>query len=202
MNESKKTEDDPATLEQGLCSAKEAHQITVRNLQAEIESLKNQKAQLELQKHAADDADLQSIEYQVEQAHSKAQLVRLNQEVIAKNREIQDLTKTVERLQKERMMMLSDKNSSGKSGRKEKPTGILKKNVNSAQRNLRNEDFFPATFDDKIYQPDAFADSSLSEILQENAQLKKELEKLALEFNQQRVKSQAAVANSENLVRR
>ncbi|KAJ7341706.1 hypothetical protein JRQ81_006514 [Phrynocephalus forsythii] len=206
LNEPKKTEDDPATLmalENELCSVKEAHQITVRNLQAEIDSLKNQKAQLELQKNTTDKADLQSLEYQVEQAHSKAQLVRLNQEVIAKNREIQDLTKTVERLQKERMIMLSDKHPSGKTERKEKATGILKKNaVSSAQRNPMKEEFFPAILDDKIYHPDAFADSSISELLQENAQLKKELEKLTLEFSQQRVKSQAVVANSENLVRR
>uniref|UniRef100_A0A6J0TJH8 Centrosomal protein of 162 kDa n=1 Tax=Pogona vitticeps TaxID=103695 RepID=A0A6J0TJH8_9SAUR len=206
LNESKKTEDNSSALmalEKELNSAKEAHQITVRNLQAEIDSLRNQKAQLELQRNTTDSADLQSLEYQVEQAQSKSQLVRLNQEVIAKNREIQDLTKTVERLQKERMIMLSDKNSSGKTNQKEKPTGILKKNVvSSTHRNPRNEGFFPATLDDKIYQPDAFADSSISEILQENAQLKMELEKLTLEFSQQRVKSQAAVANSESLVRR
>ncbi|XP_062980971.1 centrosomal protein of 162 kDa [Elgaria multicarinata webbii] len=206
LNEPQKLEDKTANLaalEQELCSVNEGHEATVKHLQAEIDSLRNQIAQLELQKKTTADADLQSLEYQVEQAHAKAKLVRLNQEVIAKNREIQDLTKTVERLQKERRIMLSAKESSGKTDNKEKPSGSMKKDgANSNQRNPRNEEFFPGTLDDKLYQPNAFADSHISEVLQENTRLKDELGKLTLELNQQRVKAQAALANSESLVRR
>nr|XP_034965347.1 centrosomal protein of 162 kDa isoform X2 [Zootoca vivipara] len=202
LNEPQKHPDKAATLaahERELCSVNEAHQITVQNLQAEINSLRNQLGQLELQKKAKDDADLQSLEYQVEQAHSKAKLVRLNQEMIAKNREIQDLTKTVERLQKERRIMLS----SGKADAKEKPSGILKKDIGKpSQLNPRNEEFFPGTLDEKIYQPNAFADCHISEVLQENSRLKDDVEKLTLELSQERIKAQAAMANSESLVRR
>nr|XP_028578733.1 centrosomal protein of 162 kDa isoform X5 [Podarcis muralis] len=202
LNEPQKLPDKAATLaahERELCSVNEAHQITVQNLQTEINSLRSQLAQLELQKKAKDDADLQSLEYQVEQAHSKAKLVRLNQEMIAKNREIQDLTKTVERLQKERRIMLS----SGKADAKEKPSGILKKDiVKPSQLNPRNEEFFPGTLDEKIYQPHAFADCHISEVLQENSRLKDDVEKLTLELSQERIKAQAAMANSESLVRR
>ncbi|XP_043312997.1 centrosomal protein of 162 kDa isoform X3 [Cervus canadensis] len=95
-------------LEKELDDVKEAHQITVRNLEAEIDVLKHQNAELELKKTEKDDKDFQSIEFQVEQAHSKAKLVRLNEELAAKGREIQDLSKTVERLQKERRKMLSN----------------------------------------------------------------------------------------------
>ncbi|XP_061479242.1 centrosomal protein of 162 kDa [Rhineura floridana] len=206
LNEPQKLQDKAASLEafeQELCSVKEAHQITVKNLQAEIDSLKNQIAQLELQKKTTEDGDLQSLEYQVEQAHTKARLVRLNQEMIAKNREIQDLTKTVERLQKERRIMLSDKDSSSKTVEKEKPPGILKKHiVKPSQMNPINEEFFPGTLDDKIYQPDTFADSHVSEVLQQNSQLKDEVEKLTLELSKEKLKSQAALTNSESLVRR
>ena len=85
-------------LEKELDDVKEAHQITIRNLEAEIDVLKHQNAELELRKTEKDDKDFQSIEFQVEQAHSKAKLVRLNEELAAKGREIQDLSKTVERL--------------------------------------------------------------------------------------------------------
>lgn len=86
---------------------KEAHQVTVRNLESEIGILKHQKAELELKRKDEDDKDFQSIEFQVEQAHAKAKLMRLNEELAAKGREIEDLSKTVERLQKERRTMLS-----------------------------------------------------------------------------------------------
>ncbi|KAJ6665778.1 hypothetical protein lerEdw1_001250 [Lerista edwardsae] len=192
-----------AALRQELCSINETHQVTVKSLEAEKDSLRNRIAQLERQKTVAGDPDLQSLEYQVEQAHAKAKLVRLNQELAAKDREIQDLTKTIERLQKERRMMLSDKESAGKTDTKEKLSGASQKGAfNAIQRNTRNEEFFPGTLDDKIYQPNAFADSHISEVLQENARLKEELEKLTLELSQQRVKSQAALANSENIIRR
>ncbi|XP_054554987.1 centrosomal protein of 162 kDa isoform X2 [Talpa occidentalis] len=101
-------------LEKEISDIKEAHQITVRNLEAEIDVLKHQNAELELKNNDKDDKDFQSIEFQVEQAHTKAKLVRLNEELAAKGREIQDLSKTVERLQKERRIMLSNQNLKGK----------------------------------------------------------------------------------------
>lgn len=206
LSEPQKLQDQTASLaalRQELCSINETHQVTVKNLEAEKDSLQNQIAQLERQKTVAGDPDLQSLEYQVEQAHAKAKLVRLNQELAAKDREIQDLTKTIERLQKERRIMLSNKDSAGKTDMKEKLSGPSQKGAFSTiQRNTRNEEFFPGTLDDKIYQPNAFADSHISEVLQENAWLKEELEKLTLELSQQRVKSQAALANSESVIRR
>ncbi|KAG6940278.1 centrosomal protein 162 [Chelydra serpentina] len=206
MNEPQKLHDSKASftaIEQELCSVKENHQITVKNLQTEIENLKNQNSQLEFKKCEKDDEDLQSIEYQVEQAHAKARLVRLNQELITKSREIQDLTKTVERLQKERRTMLSNHNSSDKTDNKEKSTEVLKKDIlATSKRNASTNEPFPDTLDDKIYQPHNFADSHISEVLQENARLKDELERLSLEMSQQRVKSQAALAHSESNIRR
>ncbi|EMP42599.1 Protein quail neuroretina 1 [Chelonia mydas] len=206
MNEPQKLHDSKASftaIEQELRSVKENHQIIVKNLQTEIENLKNQNSQLELKKCERDDEDLQSIEYQVEQAHAKARLVRLNQELITKSREIQDLTKTVERLQKERRTMLSNHNSSDKTDNKEKSTEILKKDIlATSKRNASTNEPFPDTLDDKIYQPHNFADSHISEVLQENARLKDELERLSLEMSQQRVKSQATLAYSESNIRR
>uniref|UniRef100_A0ABI7X9M6 Centrosomal protein of 162 kDa n=1 Tax=Felis catus TaxID=9685 RepID=A0ABI7X9M6_FELCA len=110
-----------------------------------------------------------SIELQVEQAHAKAKLVRLNEELAAKGREIQDLSKTVERLQKERRMMLSNQNSKGR----EEVT---------AKRGKK--------------------DGLHSEVLQENCRLKNELERLIVERNELKMKSEAAVTQFENSMKR
>ncbi|XP_039190438.1 centrosomal protein of 162 kDa isoform X3 [Crotalus tigris] len=200
LNEPQKLQDKSSSFDQELCKVNEAHQETVQNLQAEINSLRSHVAQLESQRNPRDDvADLQSLEHQVEQARAKAQLVRLNQEMIAKNREIKDLTKTVERLQKERRRMLSSANS----GRRLDKKGMLEKDPVSPEKKVpRNAGFFPDHLKDKIYQPDVFADAHISEVQQENAHLKEELEKLKLELNEERVTSQAALANAEDLMRR
>uniref|UniRef100_A0ABI7X9Z4 Centrosomal protein of 162 kDa n=1 Tax=Felis catus TaxID=9685 RepID=A0ABI7X9Z4_FELCA len=156
-------------LEKELDDIKEAHQITVRNLEAEIDILKHQNAELELKKSNKEGNDFQSIELQVEQAHAKAKLVRLNEELAAKGREIQDLSKTVERLQKERRMMLSNQNSKGR----EEVT---------AKRGKK--------------------DGLHSEVLQENCRLKNELERLIVERNELKMKSEAAVTQFENSMKR
>ncbi|XP_074847055.1 centrosomal protein of 162 kDa isoform X2 [Carettochelys insculpta] len=206
IHEPQKLHDSKASLtatEQELRSVKEKHQIIVKDLQTEIENLRSQNSQLEFKKCGRVDEDLQTIEYEVEQAHAKARLVRLNQELITKSREIQDLTKTVERLQKERRTMLSNQNSSEKTDNEEMSTEILKKDtLETNKRNVSSSEPFPDTLDDKIYQPHNFADSHISEVLQENARLKDELERLSLELSQQRVKSQAALAHSESNLRR
>ncbi|XP_070078865.1 centrosomal protein of 162 kDa isoform X3 [Equus caballus] len=155
-------------LEKELSDLKEAHQLTVRNLEAEIDVLKHRNAELEL-KNDKDDQDFQSLEFQVEQAHAKAKLVRLNEELAAKGREVQDLSKTVERLQKERKMMLSNQNS---KGREEMTAKRVKKDV---------------------LHP---------EVLEENYRLKNELERLTVERNELKMKSEVAMNQFENSVKR
>ncbi|KAM9267788.1 centrosomal protein of 162 kDa isoform 3-T4 [Cariama cristata] len=206
MSESPKLTGDKANsteLEQELQNLKKTHQITVKNLQTEIENLKSQNSQLKL-RSKKDNEDLESTDSQMKQGNTKDRLLKLNEELVTKTREIQDLTKTVEKLQKERMMMLSDNNLRNKTGNKENSTEILKKNTSATdKRNSSNSEPFLSIFnDDKIYQPHTFSDSNLSEVLQENAQLKEELERLSLEMSEQRVKSQATLAYSENNVRR
>ncbi|XP_070589253.1 centrosomal protein of 162 kDa isoform X2 [Erythrolamprus reginae] len=199
LNESQKLQDKSSSFDQELCKVNEAHQETVQNLQAEIDSLRSHVAQLESQKNPPDDdADLQSLEYQVEQARAKAQLVRLNQEMIAKNREIKDLTKTVERLQKERRRMLSGTHT----GRRVDKKGILAKDVSPEKKVVGNPGFFSDILEDKIYQPNVFADAHISEVQQENAHLKEVLEKLELELSEEKISSQAAMANIDEIMRR
>ncbi|XP_054425648.1 centrosomal protein of 162 kDa [Pteronotus mesoamericanus] len=184
-------------LEKELDDIKEAHQITVRNLEAEIDRLKHQNAELELKKNNKDDKDFQSIEFQVEQANAKAKLVRLNEELAAKGREIQDLSKTVERLQKARRMMLSNQNS---KGREERTAKRMKKD--GLHPDKGNANSFPGTLGGKLYQPHTFTDSHISEVLQENCRLKNELERLIVERNELKMKSEEAVKQFENSIKR
>ncbi|NWV11473.1 CE162 protein, partial [Ptilonorhynchus violaceus] len=206
MNEKPKLNGDKAgstELEQELQNLKKTHQITVGNLQTEIESLKSQNSQLKL-RSKNDNKDLESTDSKMKQGNTKERLLKLNEELVTKNREIQDLTKTVEKLQKERMVMLSDNNLRNKTNTNGNSSEVLKKNTSvTDKRNSNNSEPFLSIFnDDKIYQPHTFSDSHLSEVLQENAHLKEELERLSLEMSQQRVKSQAALAYSENNIRR
>ncbi|NWY23658.1 CE162 protein, partial [Pheucticus melanocephalus] len=206
MNEPPKLNGDKATsaeLEQELQNLKKTHQITVGNLQTEIENLKSQNSQLKL-RSKNDNKDLESMDSKMKQGSTKDRLLKLNEELVTKNREIQDLTKTVEKLQKERMVMLSDNNLRNKPNTNENSTEVLKKNTSAAdRRNSNNTEPCLSIFtDDKTHQPHTFSDSHLLKVVQENAHLKEELEKLSLEMSQQRVKSQAALAYSESNMRR
>ncbi|KAL6072538.1 hypothetical protein STEG23_006858, partial [Scotinomys teguina] len=183
-------------LETELGEIKEAHQVTVRKLEAEIDALRHRNTELE-HKNDKEDQDLRSIEFQVEQAHAKAKLVRLNEELAAKGREIQDLSKTVERLQKERTMMLSRQSPRGREG-----TSAKRPKKEALHPNRGNADSFPGTLDARLYHPHAFADSHVSEVLQENYRLKKELEGLVLERNKLKMDSEAAIYQFENSMKR
>ncbi|NWV67450.1 CE162 protein, partial [Malurus elegans] len=205
-NETPKLNGDKASskeLEQELQNLKKTHQITVGNLQTEIENLKSQNSQLKL-RSKNDNKDLESMDSKIKQGNAKDRLLKLNEELVNKNREIQDLTKTVEKLQKERMVMLSDNNLRNKTNTNGNSGEVLKKNTSATNKRNSNdsEPFLNIFNDDKIHQPHSFSDSHLSEVLQENAHLKEELERLSLEMSQQRVKSQAALAYSENNIRR
>lgn len=184
-------------LEKELDDTKEAHQITVRKLEAEIDTLKHQNAELELKKNDKDDKDFQSIEFQVEQAHTKAKLVRLNEELAAKGREIQDLLKTVERLQRERRTMLSNQNS---KGREEVTAKRMKKDALHPGKGDALS--FPGTLGGKLYHPHTFTDSHISEVSQENYRLKNELERLIVERNELKMKSEVAMNQFENSIKR
>ncbi|NWY71255.1 CE162 protein, partial [Erithacus rubecula] len=205
-NETPKLNGDKATsaeLEQQLQNLKETHQITVGNLQTEIENLKSQNSQLKL-RSKNDNKDLESTDFKIKHGNTKDRLLKLNEELVTKNREIQDLTKTVEKLQKERMVMLSDNNLRSKTNTNGNSTEVLKKNTSARDRkNSNNNEPCRSIFsDDKTHQPHTFSDSHLLEVLQENAHLKEELERLSLEMSQQRVTSQAALAYSESNMRR
>ncbi|XP_055965721.1 centrosomal protein of 162 kDa [Sorex fumeus] len=184
-------------LEEELREIKEAHRVTVTNLEAEIDVLKRQNAKPELKKNDEDDKGVQSIEFQVEQAHAKARMARLSEELAAKSREIQTLSKTVERLQKERRVMLSRQNS---KSREEVTSKSAKRDAPQPGRGGSHAS--SGTQNGKLYQPSNSTGSRLSEVLQENCRLRDELEGLISERDELQKKSETTMRQLENSIKR
>ncbi|KAK5606305.1 hypothetical protein CRENBAI_023697 [Crenichthys baileyi] len=166
-------------------------------LQDQIESLQQQlknKAQASPGRH----------QRQAEAAFG-ARIERLNQDLATKTRSIQELSRTVERLQKERRSMLSTSHQRSETCSAEsKPRAGQSKPQCSAAATETNLDgeMFPAAQYEKTYQPTVFTGSHISEVLQENEALKERLELLQLQNEQEKEELKAsAVQAKEELCR-
>ncbi|XP_040284655.1 centrosomal protein of 162 kDa isoform X2 [Bufo bufo] len=179
-------------LEQELSIFKDAHHTTVINLQKEIEVLKAKNLVLE-HKLMLKEGSIESNS-NVEETPDQARLTRLNQELVSKSKEIQELSKTVERLQKERMMMLSLKtHSSTVRNRNEngRTAGVLPPPSTTEKEN------FPAILEDKLYQPYTFTDVHISDLQQQNKRLEAEVLKLSQDLTQQITHYKTSLVNAE-----
>ncbi|XP_066557772.1 centrosomal protein of 162 kDa isoform X2 [Amia ocellicauda] len=192
------------SLEEELGQLKKVYQTKENVLQREIDSLEKQLLQTELKVTGNHRESPQRPGKQVEGAFKK-HLDKLNKELTAKNKTIQELSKTVEKLQRERRSMLSGQTADGKvcenkmaSNKRNKKDPLPAADVNTVADVVP----FPATLDEKDYQPHAFAGLHISEVLQENERLKSELEHCMLGMDRQRVEMQAAVAQAESEARR
>ncbi|XP_070767902.1 centrosomal protein of 162 kDa [Enoplosus armatus] len=173
------------TLEEELRRVKEAHREKEKSLQDQIEPLQQQlkhKAQPSPGRH----------QRQAEAAFG-VRIERLNHELATKTRTIQELSRTVERLQRERRNMLSVP-----APRPERQSGPAKTPCSATA----GEETFPATHHEKTYQPTVFAGSHISEVLQENEALKQRLDLLELQTQQEKdALKAAAVRAAEELCR-
>lgn len=119
---------------------------------------------------------------------------RLNQELSAKTRSIQELSRTVERLQKERRNILSFPCPRAETRRQ---PGPAKTHCSAAAGETRGGDeVFPAAQYEKTYQPNVFTGSHITEVLQENEALRQRLESLELQSEQERAASKADAAHT------
>ncbi|XP_049587829.1 centrosomal protein of 162 kDa isoform X4 [Syngnathus scovelli] len=153
-----------------LEQVKEAYEQKEIVLQDQIETLKKQVKQKTLQSPTRH-------QRQAEEAQS-ARITRLNQELATKTQTIHELTRTVERLQKERRNMLSgQKDSQTKESKQVSP-------VKSAVS--PEEEIFTPTECKKTYQPTAFTGSHITEVLKENDALRKDMKQLEIQYEQQK----------------
>ncbi|XP_034553537.1 centrosomal protein of 162 kDa isoform X2 [Notolabrus celidotus] len=173
-------------LEEELQRAKETHQEKEKSLQDQMESLQQQlkqKAQQSPGRH----------QRQAEAAFG-VRTDRLNQELAAKTRTIQELSHTVERLQKERRGMLSVRKPrpQPRPAETKKQAGPAE-TVGSAPA---GEETFPTAQYEKTYQPTIFTGSHISEVLQENEDLKRDLELLQLQSEREKEAMMADAAQA------
>uniref|UniRef100_UPI00398ECD58 centrosomal protein of 162 kDa n=1 Tax=Pristiophorus japonicus TaxID=55135 RepID=UPI00398ECD58 len=194
IHETEKLDDhDPKMkiMEEEILKLKEAHKSKENRLRSDIEVLKNELYQAELKLMDREESSLRMVDQLMQHTYQQAKIEKLNLELAAKNREIQELSKTLERLQRERRVLLNTKTLADKYDARQKSTKKSKKDKESTEP-------FPATLDKKIYQPNDFSGSHISEVLKENDMLKNNMERLSLEMDQQRVN----LAQFENEARR
>ncbi|XP_075961474.1 centrosomal protein of 162 kDa isoform X8 [Anarhichas minor] len=181
------------TLEEELQRVEESHQEREKSLQDQIQCLQQQL------KHTVGTGASQAQpspgrhQRQAEAAFG-TRIERLNQDLASKTRTIQDLCRTVERLQKERRNVMSVPNP-----RAEPRPAETKRQPASAKTTAGGEETFPAAHCEKTYQPTVFTGSHISEVLQENEALKQRVERLQLHSEQEReaLRSDAERAKEE-----
>ncbi|XP_038655211.1 centrosomal protein of 162 kDa isoform X1 [Scyliorhinus canicula] len=176
-------------LEEEIFKLKEAHKSKENRLRSDIEKLKTLLFQTELKLMEREESSLRVADQHMQHTYQQAKIEKLNLELAAKNREIQELSKTLEHLQKERRVLLNNKTLADKYSQL-KPTKKSKRDESTES--------FPATLDEKVYQPNDFSGSHISEVLKENNMLKNNIERYCLEIDQQRAK----LAQFENEARR
>ncbi|KAI3361532.1 hypothetical protein L3Q82_013681 [Scortum barcoo] len=180
------------TLQEELQRVKETQQEKEKSLQDQIELLQQQikhKAQPSPGRH----------QRQAEEAFG-VRIERLNQELTTKTRTIQELSRTVERLQKERRNMLSvpkprPETCSTETRQQPGPAKTLR--PATAGETLGGEETFPAAHYEKTYQPTVFTGSHISEVLQENEALKQCVELLKLQSEQDKEALKADVVQAK-----
>ncbi|XP_060937685.1 centrosomal protein of 162 kDa [Limanda limanda] len=185
------------TLEKALQQEKETHQEKEKSLNNQIESLQQQ---LKIRAQPSPGRYQRQAEAAV-----GVRIERLSQELATKTQTIQDLTRTVERLQKERRSMLSVPSPragtrSTENRRQPGPTKVL--GSVSAKDRCGREETFPAAHNEKTYQPTAFAGSHISEVLQENQALTQRVELLELQAEQEKEELKADAVQAKEELRR
>lgn len=136
---------------------------------------------------------------QAEEAQQQ-RVERLTAELAAKSRSLQELGRTVERLQRERRTMLSGhwagvKGHEARGKSAEGTTTIT--GAAATKGTMTSLESFPATQDEKAYQPAEFAGSHISEVLAESKGLQERLEVLEKEMQREREELQQAATHAQ-----
>ncbi|KAM9425776.1 centrosomal protein of 162 kDa [Pholidichthys leucotaenia] len=169
------------SLEEELKHVRENHQEKEKALQEQMASLQQQL------KHKVQSSPGR-YQRQAEMMFG-LRIKSLTQELATKTRRIQELSCTVERLQKERKNMLSAPKP--RSEPRSKGTNLRRPRPYTAEEACA-EETFPASQCDKTYQPTVFSGSHISEVLQENEALKQRVELLQQQSEQEKTDATSA----------
>uniref|UniRef100_A0A9J8CXJ9 Centrosomal protein of 162 kDa n=1 Tax=Cyprinus carpio carpio TaxID=630221 RepID=A0A9J8CXJ9_CYPCA len=135
---------------------------------------------------SSEESQTQGLNAEMEELHAEAaqatHIERLTQELSSKSRTIQELSHTVERLQRERRTMLSGPSF-----------------YRATNELIKTEaETFPATQDEKDYHPEMFSGSHISQVQLDNDNLRMRLEKLEIQREQEKASLQAAVTQAQS----
>ncbi|XP_042597378.1 centrosomal protein of 162 kDa isoform X2 [Cyprinus carpio] len=171
---------------------KKAYQKQESSLKAEVASLQEQLRQAQSLTQADKPARSPSRHQLNAEAAQATRIERLTQELSSKSRTIQELSRTVERLQRERRTMLSGPGF-------ERATNEHKRHLGTAKEPKKPAaETFPPTQDEKDYHPGAFSGSHISEVQLENDSFRMRLEQLEIQKEQEKASLQAAVARAQS----
>ncbi|XP_073703283.1 centrosomal protein of 162 kDa isoform X2 [Garra rufa] len=179
-------------LKAELEEVKKAYQKQESALKAEVASLQEQLCQAQSLTQADKPARSPSRHQLNAEAAQATRIERLTQELSSKSRTIQELSRTVERLQRERRTMLSVPGFDRAANEPKRHLGTAKEGKKPAAET------FPPTQDEKDYHPGAFSGSHISEVQLENDSLRMRLEQLEMQREQEKASLQAAVAHAQS----
>ncbi|XP_016132118.1 centrosomal protein of 162 kDa [Sinocyclocheilus grahami] len=175
---------------------KKVYQKQEISLKAEVASLQEQLRQAQLLTQADKPARSPSRHQLHAEAAQATRIERLTQELSSKSRTIQELSRTVERLQRERRTMLSGPGFDRAANEPKRHFGTAKEPKKPAAET------FPPTQDEKDYHPGAFSGSHISEVQLENDSLRIRLEQLEIQKEQEKASLQAAVVHAQSQILR
>ncbi len=179
-------------LKAELEEVKKAYQKQESSLKAEVASLQEQLCQAQSLTQADKPVRSPSRHQLHAEAAQATRIERLTQELSSKSRTIQELSRTVERLQRERKTMLSGPGFDRAASEPKRHLGAAKEPKKPATET------FPPTQDEKDYHPGAFSGSHISEVQLENDSLRTRLEQLEIQREQEKSSLQAAVAHAQS----
>ncbi|XP_052435266.1 centrosomal protein of 162 kDa isoform X1 [Carassius gibelio] len=171
---------------------KKAYEKQESSLKAEVASLQEQLRQAQSLTQADKPARSPSRHQLHAEAAQATRIERLTQELSSKSRTIQELSRTVERLQRERKTMLSGPGLDRVANEPKRHFGTAKDPKKPAAET------FPPTQDEKDYHPGAFSGSHISEVQLENDSLRMRLEQLEIQKEQEKASLQAAVTHAQS----
>uniref|UniRef100_A0AAV2MFN8 Centrosomal protein of 162 kDa n=1 Tax=Knipowitschia caucasica TaxID=637954 RepID=A0AAV2MFN8_KNICA len=172
-------------LREELRREREAHREKETSLQKQLSDLQQQ---LKRKSHSSPSRH----ERQAEAAFG-LRIERLNQELTTKSRTIQDLIRTVERLQREQRGLLSVPRGEGREGREGRRQAAMHR---TAPESDAATEVFPA-LSDKSYQPTEFTDSHITEVQQENSALRLKLQQMQTDAEREREELRTALTQSQ-----
>eukprot|EP00066_Takifugu_rubripes_P014210 XP_011603476.1 PREDICTED: centrosomal protein of 162 kDa isoform X1 [Takifugu rubripes] len=182
------------SLEEELQRVRRGHQEREKSLQDVVAALQQQL------KHKARSSPARREPHA--EAAFRVRIERLNQELSAKTRTIQELSRSVDRLEKEKRNALTVSSSQTGTEKQRAETG---EQPGAAKKHPCGRpaagETFPVAGYQKPYKPTVFADSHISDVMQENEALRERLQLLELRSEQEKeaLKEEVAQAREELL---